>query len=269
MKKNIGLSVVKIVLFAVSVFGVIAISLFALQGSNGLKTETVKVVTQAAEEEKVVKTYPLKYVTWNEVAVAARLYLYASSGSENTITVGLPKKYVADFEALLKKLDVEKKNIMFRVYTIIAARDNAPDIIKRPESKEIENRDLKLALDEIKGLWNFKHYWVEAPSLLTVREGMLVNGFKLVSSLLGFADFTMGLIHVRVGGEETGKRIITIGGINLELNVNTPNGTSKSTLIDTKELSLKENGYLIVGVSGLQTGWSGLALILVISAEIK
>jgi hypothetical protein len=269
MKKNMGLSVLKILVFSMALFGAAAISLFAMQGSDAQKPETVKAGAQAAEEEKVVKTYSLKYVTWNEVAVAARLYLYASSGSENTITVGLPKKYIADFEALLKKLDVEKKNIMFRVYTIIAARDNAPDIIKKPESKEIDNRDLKLALDEIKGLWNFKHYWVDAPSLLTVREGMLVNGFKLVSSLLDFADFRMGLIHVRVGGEETGKRVITIGGINLELNVNTPNGTSKSTLIDTKELSLKEDGYLIVGVSGLQTGWSGLALILVISAEIK
>jgi hypothetical protein len=269
MKKNMALSITKILVFSVSLFGVAAISLFALQGSDGLRTETMKAGTQAAEEEKVVKTFPLKYISWREVADAARLYINDASGSENTITVRLLKRNIAGFEAILKKLDVEKKNIMFRVYTIIAARDDAPDIIKKPETKEIGNRDLKFALDEIKNLWNFKHYWVDAPSLLTVREGMLVNSFKLVSSLLDNAGFKMRLVNVREGGEEVGKRIIAVGGIDLELHVNTPDGTSASTLIDTKELSLKENGYLIVGVSGLQTGWSGLALILVISAEIK
>jgi hypothetical protein len=237
--------------------------------SEPQKAETARAEANAAEDETVTKTYTLRYVSFREVADAARLYIYASSGSVNTITVRLPKKNVSDFEALLRKLDVEKKNVMFRVYTIIAARDNASDIIKKPETKDIDNRDLKIALDELKGLWSFKHYWVDAPSFLTVTQGMLLNRFKLVSSLLDYADFDMHLVNVRVSGDEPGKRIITVGGIELELNVNTPSSQRKSTLIDTKEISLKEKGYLIVGVSGLETGWNGLALILVISAEIK
>jgi hypothetical protein len=240
------------------------------------KTEAGRADYKQVVDDVVVKTYSLKYIGWREVAEAAKLYVYASSGSDNTITVRLPKPYIADFEALLKKLDVEKRNIMFRVYTIIAARDNAPDIIKKPETKDIDNRDLKVALDELKGLWNFKHYWVDAPSFLTVKDGSGGSHVKLVSGLLDYADFGMSMRNVRLSGDEPGKRNVTVGEIKLDLNVNAPNVSRSSTLIDTQEISVKEKGYLIVGVSGLETGysglstsWSGLALILVISAEIK
>jgi hypothetical protein len=47
------------------------------------------------------------------------------------------------------------------------------------------------------------------------------------------------------------------------------NSQQKTTLLDTTDITFKENGYLVVGVSGLHAGWSGLALILVIRAEIK
>jgi hypothetical protein len=40
-------------------------------------------------------------------------------------------------------------------------------------------------------------------------------------------------------------------------------------LIDTSDVTFREKGYLVVGVSGFQAGWSSSALILVISAEIK
>ena len=179
------------------------------------------------------------------------------------------KKHIADFEAVLKKLDVERKNIMFRVFTIIAAKDGAPDIIKKPETREIENRDLKMALDEIKGLWNFKRYWVEAPSFVMVKDGSEGSNVRLVAGLLDFADFGLSLRQVRLSGDELGKRNINVGELKLDLNVNTPNASRNATLIDTMQISVREKGYLVVGVSGLETGWSGMALILVISAEIK
>jgi hypothetical protein len=233
------------------------------------KAETARAEARSGEDEIAVKTYPLKYANYHLVWDAARMYLLDASGSDNTITVRIQKKNIPDFEALLKKLDVEKKNITFRVYTIIAARDAAPDIIKKPETKDIDNRDLKVALDEMKGLWNFKHYWVDAPSFMTVKDGSGGSELKLVSSLLDYADFGMALRRVSVGGDELGKRTITVGEVSLDLNVNTPNAQRTSRLIDTRDISLKERGYLIVGVSGLETGWNGLALILVISAEIK
>jgi hypothetical protein len=238
-------------------------------GAEQQKPVTSRAEVKPAADDIIVKTYSLKYIGWRELVEAAKFYLVQWTGSDNTLTVMIRKNNIPDFEAVLKKLDVEKKNIMFRVYTIIAAKDSAPDIIKKPETKDIDNRDLKVALDELKGLWNFKHYWVDAPSFLTVKDGSEGSHFRLVSSLLDYADFDMSMRQVRLTGDEPGKRNIMAGELKLDLYVNTPNASRHSTLIDTQEISVKEKGYLIVGVSGLETGWSGLALILVISAEIK
>jgi hypothetical protein len=228
--------------------------------------ERKAIEARMAEEEIVVRTYSLKYIDWRELVDAARFYLVEWTGSDHTLTVRIRKKNIAEFEAVLKKLDVEKKNILFRVYTIIASRENPPDNIRKPETTQIDNRDLKGVLDELKDLWNFKHYWVEAPSVLTVRDGSGNSYFKLVSSQL---DLGMNILHVRLGGEEPGKRMITVGQIQLIRSINTPKGEEKTGLIDTREISFKEKGYLVVGVSGLGPGYNGLALILVISAEIK
>jgi hypothetical protein len=229
------------------------------------QTETRRAEARLAEAEIVVKTYLLKYIDWRELVEAARFYFVEWTGSGNTLTVRIRKKDIADFEAVLKKLDVERKNILFRVYTIIASRENPPDFMKKPETSPIDNRDLKTVLDELKDLWNFKHYWVEPPSFLTVKDGSGENYFKLVSSLF---DFGMNMDRVRVNGDEPGKRIISVGKIQLIQEVHAPSVEGKSGLIDTKEISLKERGYLVVGVSGLRMG-GGLALILVISSEIK
>jgi hypothetical protein len=102
--------------------------------------------------------------------------------------------------------------------------------------------------------------------LLTVKEGSTSNYFKLVSSQF---DFGLMLESVRLGGDEPGKRIISVGSVLLTQYFNAPSEESKSTLIGTKDVSIKEKGYLVVGVSGLATSRSGLALILVIGAEVK
>jgi hypothetical protein len=74
---------------------------------------------------------------------------------------------------------------------------------------------------------------------------------------------------VRIGGDEPGKRVISVGQIQLNLTNNTPNATDKTTLIDTQQISFNEKGYLIVGVSGLETGWGGPASTRTASAVIK
>jgi hypothetical protein len=170
------------------------------------------------------------------------------------------------FEDLLKKLDVEKRNIQFQVHTIVASKDQEPpgpykDALKN-ETREITNKDLKRVLDEMKGLWSFKHYWLDSPSFLVVKDGSGANFFKLVSS----RDLVMDIRNVQVRGDEPGKRIISVGEIQLSQEMT---GGGRSKLIDTNDITFKEKGYLVVGVSGFHSGWSGLALILVISAEIK
>jgi hypothetical protein len=223
---------------------------------------------QIEENTPVVKSYSLKFISASEFMRSAKFYVRDFSGTETTLTVMILRKNIPDFEALLKKLDVEKKNIRFQVYTIIASKEDLPESYQsylKNETKEITDRDLKAVLDELKGLWNFKHYWVETPSFLMAKDGSESNHSKLVSR----HDFELNLRNVQLRGEESGKRVISVGEIQLSQSNNTPNGKSMQSLIFTSNITFKEKGYLVVGVSGVQTGWSGAALILIISAEIN
>ena len=222
---------------------------------------------QAAENElnaPVVKTYGLKYISTSEFMRSAKFYVYDSTGTESSLTVKIAKRNIPDFEALLKKLDVEKKNIQFQVYTIVAAKEDNPDADKylgQTEIKEITDKDLKRVLDEMKGLWNFKRFWIDSPSFLIAKDGSGSNHSKLVSRY----DLELVLRNIQLRGDEPGKRIISVGEITLTQKLN----TVLDNLINTSDITIKEKGYLVVGVSGLLTSLKGLALILVISAEIK
>lgn len=223
-----------------------------------------KAEAEQYEMEGLVKTYSLKYINPNDLVKAAKFYLYDSTSSGSTLTVRIPRKYVADFEALLKKLDVEKKNIQLQVYTIIASKEEFPkdmQALAKEGTGGIENKDLKTVLDELKNLWNFKYYVVESPSFLVVKDGSSQNAFKLVSSRYSHQLF---IADPQVRGDEVGKKIISIGRISLDQEAN----FQKGTIIQTSDITFKEKGYLVVGVSG-SMGGSGHALILVISADIK
>jgi len=231
------------------------------------KAEALKVrEAEQAKYEAVLKTYSLKYISVEEFMRSARLFVLDSTGFENALTVRIHRMNIPAFEDLLKKLDVEKRNIQFQVYMIVASKDEEPpgpykDALKN-ETREISNKDLKRVLDEMKGLWNFKHYWLDSPSFLMVKDGSVSNSFRLVSS----RHLNMFIRRVQVRGDEPGKRTISVGQIKLtEELINTP----ESTLIDTSDINFKEKGYLVVGVSGFTSGWAGMALILVINAEIK
>lgn len=127
---------------------------------------------EAAKTEIVLKTYSLKYITAGEFIRAARLYVMDYTESAGSLTVRINKMNIPAFEDLLKKLDVEKRNVQFQVYTIIASKElPSGGPYEKNETKDIENRDLKRVLDEMKGLWNFRHYWVDSPSLLMVKDG--------------------------------------------------------------------------------------------------
>ena len=65
------------------------------------------------------------------------MYFFNCSFGEgsNLISVVMYKKNVAAFEEQLRKLDVEKKNIQLRIFTVIAGKEGKSDTI--------ENKDLK------------------------------------------------------------------------------------------------------------------------------
>ncbi|MCK4761668.1 MAG: hypothetical protein KAW12_05665 [Candidatus Aminicenantes bacterium] len=201
-----------------------------------------------AKAEYVTKTYTLKHITPREAIDALRLYFRRDSHHRNSrmLTVQILRENVAEFEKLLKKLDAAKRNIYFRIYTVIASNEQRGD--------GITNKSLKKVLEEVKKVLSFKSYSLDGASITTIREGK--DGFL---SLLSKQDgLSLGLDNVCVKGDVPGKRTIEIGGITLkQYNVK---------LIET-ETSFKENGYLIAGVSKI--GKNGDALILVLNAEIR
>jgi hypothetical protein len=232
------------------------------------RAEMQKRMAEAELNAPVVKTYSLKYIRTSEFMRSAKFYVYDSTGTESSLTVKIAKRNIPDFEALLKKLDVEKKNVQFQVYAILALKDDPVENLGGPaETKEITDKDLKRVLDEMKGIWNFKHYWVDSPSFLIAKDGSGSTRAKLVSRY----DLELLLRNVQIRGDEPGKRIISVGEIGLtqKRGINTGGESFGDTLIDTNDITLKEKGYLVVGVSGMPAGWRNGALILVISAEIK
>ena len=234
---------------------------------KAIQAENDRRKAENALNEPAVKTYSLKFIGASEFMRSAKFYVYDSTGTESSLTVKIAKRNIPDFEALLKKLDVEKKNVQFQVYAILALKDDPLENLGGPaETKEITDKDLKRVLDEMKGIWNFKHYWVDSPSFLIAKDGSGSTRAKLV----GRYDLVLTLSNVQIRGDEPGKRIISVGEIGLtQKRVNNAGESYGDTLIDTNDITLKEKGYLVVGVSGMPAGWRNGALILVISAEIK
>jgi hypothetical protein len=226
---------------------------------------------QAKPDSLVVKSYELKYIGATEFMRSARFYVMDSTGTEKSLTVRILSSQIPAFEALLKKLDVEKKNVQFKVYTIMASQQE-PQVVdpKMPaelkamipaETKEFADKELKKVLDEMKGLWNFKYFWVDSPSFLLAKDGSGANQSKLVGQL----NASLVLENVQLRGEDAGKRVIAVGRV--VLTQKTTQG--QESLINTSDITFKENGYLVVGVSGMSETRSGRALILVINAEVK
>jgi hypothetical protein len=212
-------------------------------------------------EEIVIRTYSLKFIRANEILTAAKFYIFDSTTSGDTIIVRIRRKNISEFEKLLKRLDVEKRTILFKVFTVIASREK-----EEQEDEPIENKGLKKVLDELRSLWNFKSYKIDGPSLMTVKEDSGSNHSRLVSSV---SNFNMLIYHVKVKGEKPGERIITLGQIQLNWRPSLLNKESDQTLISTDSTTIKENGYLVAGISGFSAQGKGKALILIINAEIQ
>ncbi len=136
----------------------------------------------------------------------------------------------------------------------VLSREQNPD-----KSDVIENKELKRVLDELKALWNFKTYEVDGPSFVNVREDTGPNNFKLVTN----RALNLVVSNAKVIGDEPGKRTVSIEQLKLTGMMN----FADYVFVDTHDVTLKEKGYLVAGVSGY--GPATNALILVISAEIK
>ncbi len=202
--------------------------------------------------QTVIKTYKLKYIRPTELLEATSVYLIDSSYSEDMISIKINKSDVPTFEKLLKKLDVEKRNIFFKIYLITAFRE------KSKVNSPIKDANLKKALEELGNLWNFKSYEVGEPSFITISEGSGPEVFLLVS----WYNMNIEITNVRVRDETAGNRTIFIETLKLW---GTQNFTERN-FIETNNKIMKEKGFLVAGISGFD---SDKALILVINAEVK
>ena len=204
-------------------------------------------------EELVTRTYELNYVTPKFVRDSLGIYLRRHSYSEGSklISVMLPKKDVAAFEKQLRELDVERRMITLRIFTVIASREG--------KGEAVENRDLKKVLAEVSNLLNFRSYVLDGVSTISAKDGADFGRVALSSSsaLSGGMQFDFRRLSLATGSG--GKKAVKFGFALIQLN-------TRQELLNS-ETEIAEDGYLVAGVSRL--GDEGKSLVLVINAEIK
>jgi hypothetical protein len=210
-----------------------------------------KIIKKSEDRSVVTKTYFLKHINPKEVKNALKLYFWRCSYDINKkmLCVSIPKKNIKKFEELLRKLDVKKRSIYFRIFTVIASYTG--------KSSEIKNKDLKKVIYELNKVLSFNCFRLDGVSFVSVQEGARVSRVNLSTSTKSHLTLLLQNITIK-NGNEKGKRFIEIEGLSLR--------DVKINLITTST-SINENGYLVVGVSKI--GENGDSLILVINAEIK
>ncbi len=204
----------------------------------------------AHQREIVIKTYFTNHITAREVEKSLGPYLHnltAVSHDSNMFTVKIENNHIAEFERLLKKIDVEKKDIRFRVFTVIASNEG--------NGESIKNKDLQRVLKELRGVLSFQSYHLDGVSMMNLKENSGENILMLSTKL---PRLRLRIRNVFLKGTIPGKRSIQLKGLELS--------ERERDLIETST-SIDENGYLVAGVSSV--GEKGDALILIINAEIK
>lgn len=229
---------------------VFLILLFFLTGLAFSETKEKAKETGASNDREVItKTYFLKYANPKEVRSSLSTYIMESSYnlSAGLLSVVLHRKNVSEFETLLKRLDVEKQTIQFRVFTVVASMFG--------KSVMIPNKELNDVIAQLQKVLSFKAFRLDGVSLLTLKDGTSNSMIRLTSRIKGL---NLRLLNVTLRSMDKGNRVIDIRELRLD--------HSKKLLMSTTT-SLKENGYLVAGVSRLYD--NGDALVLVINAQIK
>jgi hypothetical protein len=236
---------------------ILLLIVLVMVSTAGFSQETKQDAAKDSSQQAVVtKTYVLKHVSPAVVDKALRQYFWESSydRSSNMFTIKTPAKNLAEFERLLKQLDVEKKTILVRIFTVIASRHE--------KKSEIENKDLKRVLDRLQDVLSFKSFELDGVSALTVNDGQRRSQLSLASR----ADLVLKLEDIYIKGEKPGERTVGFEFQLMKSSGTLPeHGTVYKSLI-ASETSVKENGYLAAGVSRIGNGDS---LVLVLNAEIK
>jgi len=237
--------------------------MFTLFGYSITKPDDSKGTKNAFLPDVITKTYVLKHIRPQTVESILREYFLRVSydpSNGNMITVKILRENIVRFEEMLRQLDVEKRKILFRIFTVIASKDAKPS--------DIPGKELKGVLSELQKILNFNSYRLDGSSAITVMDGQRRSILTLTSqsSLVFVMEF------VSIEGVGKGARSIKFD-FELSQRFEYPISTGKeSTSVSTNtliqsETSIKENGYLVAGVSKI--GRNGDSLVLIINAEIK
>jgi hypothetical protein len=232
--------------------------LFLVVGFVNAGPQAIKKSKQERSVNRAVtRTYNLKYVSPQVVKRTLKQYFYDASYSDNVnmITVTIATGNIATFEKHLKDLDVEKKKVMLRIFTVIASKEG--------KSGPIDNPDLRKVLGELQKVLSFKAFHLDGVSALTVSDGQRRSQLMLASK--SKLDLRLSDIVIRRGAQGTSVAFEFILSQLMQPVVVKDGRQSYESLIRSKT-SVKEDGYLVAGVSRI--GENGDSLVLVINAKM-
>jgi uncharacterized protein YxeA len=236
----------------------ILILLFVVSGFGFAESKEEESNKTPSIFDAVTKTYVLEHVSPRTVHNTLRQYFWESSydGNGNMITVKIAKENIRKFEELLEKLDVERKKILIRIFTVIASNEG--------KSEAVANKDLQQVLSELQKVLSFKSFRLGGASAITVNDGQHRSQLLLASH----SPLLLILEDISIKGDKQGQRTVNFAFVlrqKTEPLLMKDGNLVYETLIES-ETSVKENGYLVAGVSKIGNGDS---LVLVINAEIK
>jgi uncharacterized protein YxeA len=236
----------------------ILILLFVVSGFGFAESKEEESKKTPSIFDAVTKTYVLEHVSPRTVHNTLRQYFWESSydGNGNMITVKIAKENIRKFEELLEKLDVERKKILIRIFTVIASNEG--------KSEAVANKDLQQVLSELQKVLSFKSFRLGGASAITVNDGQHRSQLLLASH----SPLLLILEDISIKGDKQGQRTVNFAFVlrqKTEPLLMKDGNLVYETLIES-ETSVKENGYLVAGVSKIGNGDS---LVLVINAEIK
>ena len=214
----------------------------------------------ATAEKVVIKTYQLKYANPRDIYMLIGPFVMERQFNETTkfLVVKILPENIKGLEDMLAKIDVEKKTVALRIFTIIASM--------KPAAVSLDQPDLKGVVDELRNVLGYKSYSLDGVSSINLLDGT-EGQIQLNSSVEGL---TLVLNRISIDTPQSGPRKVrfdlrlrtTQAGIILP-----KDSTIISNYLLESDTQINENGYLVAGVSKLAK--SGDALVLIINAVIK
>ncbi len=212
----------------------------------------------------LTRTYELRHVSARSIRSIISPYILqmGQSDASSCVVVTLYEKNVKPFEELLARLDQPKKNIRFRIFTVIASNRAAA----RPSEL---HPDLEGVVDELKKVLGYKTYRLDGVSSLMAADGSEQNELDLNSQI---DDLQFILYNVTLSRSEDDNKMMIKAGLVLReqfggIIVEKDRKVINRQLIRVDSMQLREDGYLVAGVSRL--GKDGDALVLVINATVQ